>query len=72
MPTQDYRSELLRIEDVVGAGTGNEGGRDVLIVMLKRDNPVARKKIAKILKGIDYRIAVTGEFRSRELDSSER
>jgi hypothetical protein len=64
------RSELLKIENVVGMGVAKEHGRIITVVMLRRDDSRARAKIAKLLKGDPYKIVITGKFDAREVSES--
>ena len=61
---QAHSAELLAKPEVVGFYVGQlEDGRACITVMLKSDNPEAKKQIPKSLEGHPVRIEVTGEFK---------
>lgn len=62
------RSEILKLDDVIGTGVGNEKGRSILIVMLRRDNKATRHRIRQVLRGTHYKVVVTGEFGPRRIE----
>jgi hypothetical protein len=61
---EDHSAELLAKPEVVGFYVGQlEDGHSCITVMLKSDDPEAKKNIPATLEGYPVRIEVTGEFR---------
>ena len=67
---QSLRSELLKIENVIGIGIAKDHGRIITVVMLRKDDSKTRAMIAKLLKGDTYKITITGKFDAREVGES--
>lgn len=60
------RNELLKVENVIGTGVSEDDGQIITIVMLSKDDNKARAAVAKLLRGIQYKIVVTDRFYARE------
>lgn len=61
---EDHSAELLALPEVVGFYVGQlRDGRACITVLLRSDNPEAKKNIPPTLEGHPVRIEVTGEFR---------
>ena len=61
---QDHSAELLAKPEVVGFYVGKlDDGRSCITVMLKSDNPQAKKQIPATLEGHPVQIIVSGEIK---------